>query len=211
MALVLLASLVAYCTTEIDDLLVMFVLFGRTKNKSDKICVIVGKYIGLALVVGCSSLFAVYISKIPAYFVGFLGLVPVAIGIKTFFEKHTAVDVENKTAIAKTQSLAQKITLVVETVVVTLASSGDNIAIYIPFFASLHGLDYVVMIIVFVVMQAVLCTIGILVVNMKPIQCFFARWYKIIIPVLFILLGVYIMFKEGTILWIVREMQFGAQ
>jgi len=43
MALVLLASLVAYCTTEIDDLLVMFVLFGRTKNKSDKICVIVGK------------------------------------------------------------------------------------------------------------------------------------------------------------------------
>jgi len=31
-------------------------------------------------------------------------------------KKHTAVDVENKTAIAKTQSLAQKITLVVETV-----------------------------------------------------------------------------------------------
>src|SRR5574344_686955 len=206
MALVIVASIIAYITTEMDDLLLLLVLFSRAKNKSEKTCIIIGKYLGLAIVVCCCSLFAVYISEVPSKYIGLLGVVPMAIGIKTIFEKKDDDDEEQSAKpLQKTNSFAEKALFIAETVVMTLASSGDNIAVYIPFFTSLHGFDFLCMGIVFAVMQALWCVLSLLVCNAKQVRQFNQQFYRIIIPILFISIGIYIMIKDGTILWILGK------
>ena len=203
MALVIAASVIAYITTEMDDLLLLLVLFSRAKNKSERTCIIVGKYIGLALVVCCCTMFAVYISKVPSKYIGLLGFVPIVIGVRSLFEKKNDDDDANAdTPLQNTNSFPEKVLFVAETVVMTLASSGDNIAVYIPFFTSLHGFDFLAMSIVFIVMQALWCILSLLVCNAKQVRQFNQQFYRIIIPVLFFSLGIYILIKDGTFLWI---------
>lgn len=203
MALVIAASVIAYITTEMDDLLLLLVLFSRAKNKTERTCIIVGKYIGLALVVCCCTMFAVYISKVPSKYIGLLGFVPIVIGVRSLFEKkNDDEDANADTPLQNTNSFPEKILFVAETVVMTLASSGDNIAVYIPFFTSLHGFDFLAMSIVFIVMQALWCILSLLVCNAKQVRQFNQQFYRIIIPVLFFSLGIYILIKDGTFLWI---------
>lgn len=204
---VVLTSIIAYVSTEIDDLLVLFVLFSRTKERDERVAVVVGKFVGLALITCCCSLFAVYISHIPGKYIGLLGCIPAAIGVKVALTHKNAAAVDAAVTQKEQTAGAQKnisalVALVCETVVVTLASSGDNIAIYIPFFTSLHGLEFLLMALVFVVMQSLWCAVAILVVNSGSVQKIINRWYRVIVPVLFILLGVYILFKNGTIAWL---------
>lgn len=203
-----LVSILTFISTEIDDIIVLFILFSRTKNSSEKTGVVLGKYLGLALVVLCSSIFASYISKIPSKYIGFLGFVPIAIGVKTFFEKDS--DDAEKTSkllnsFSKDENAKSILTYMSEAFLITLACSGDNFAIYIPFFTSLQGLDFLTMSIVFILMQALWIFIALRFVNTSFFKKISGKYYKIIIPVLFLLLGIYILIKAGTVAWIIGK------
>lgn len=202
MLAVIVASIITFVSTEIDDLLLLFVLFSRTKTKQEKAGVIIGKFVALALVSCCCGFFAVYISRIDSKYIGLLGIVPIVIGIKVAVKKRDdeVQELESKeTDDNKSKSI---FALILETIIISLASSGDNVAVYIPFFSSLRGWDFFVAGIVFALMQTVWCVISLRVVNTSVVQNIIDRWYRIIIPVLFILLGGYILIKCGTASWV---------
>ncbi len=200
MGLVTAASIIAFITTEMDDFIVLFVLFSKVYSLEKKIAVIIGKYVGLTFVVVACKYFSDILCVIPRGMLGLLGLIPIFIGIWYGIQGY-----KKKNTDSKKQSISFKslffVFLVAETFVITLADSGDNIAVYISFFTSLSQSEFITACIVFAVMEIIWCLTAIAVMNAKSIKDYILESHQVIIPLLFVVLGVYILLNDGTILW----------
>ncbi len=83
MGLVISASIIAFVTTEMDDLLVMFVLFSKVNRARENTAVILGKYLGLVFLIAAGKLFADILNQFPVeQLLGLLGIIPITIGIR---------------------------------------------------------------------------------------------------------------------------------
>ncbi len=202
---VILSSTLAFFSTEIDDFLALIFLMAAASSKKEKIAVSCGKYAGLLIICAASALAANYISKIPSYFAGFLGLIPIAIAVKEiFFSKNENEKSDEKKSLADKKEFLDKkrIMVFLATVLVTISAGFDNFAIYIPFFTTLKGFDFVVLAIVFIILQALFCLVATLIVNQKAVKRVLENKKNLFTGLLFFALGIYIMLKNKTFAWI---------
>lgn len=205
MLVVILSSTLAFFSTEIDDFLALIFLMAAASSKKEKIAVSCGKYAGLLIICAASALAASYISKIPSYFVGFLGLIPIALAVKEIFfsKKENAKSGEEKSLADKKEFLDKKSIMVfLATVLVTISAGFDNFAIYIPFFTTLKGFDFVLLAIVFIILQALFCLGAALIVNQNAVKKVLEKKKNLFTGLLFFALGIYIMLKNKTFAWI---------
>ena len=79
------------------------------------------------------------------------------------------------------------------------AAGGDNLGIYIPYFASLDWSQTLVALLVFVIGIIILCEISRVLSSIPLIFETIEKYERIIVPLVFILLGLYIMYENGTI------------
>lgn len=208
MGLVTAASAIAFVTTEMDDLLVMFVLFSKETGRLEKSAIILGKYLGLLLLVAAGKLAATLLAMQPCeQLLGLLGLIPIVIGIRFAVrelagEKERGGEVKLPSALLRSLSVAA---ILLESLIITLANGGDNIAVYASFFPSLSGNEFVLSCVVFAVMQAVWCAIAISVINAESIRSYIEESKGVIIPALFVALGLYILIKSGAVIWLFTQ------
>ncbi|MBQ3800562.1 MAG: cadmium resistance transporter [Treponema sp.] len=202
MGLVIAASSIAFVTTEMDDLLVMFILLSKDTGRLEKSAIVLGKYLGLLLLVAAGKMAAALLSVLPCeQLLGLLGFMPIVIGIR-FAVREFAGERggEGKpSALLRSLSVAA---ILLESFVITLANGGDNIAVYASFFPSLSGNEFVLSCVVFAVMQAVWCVIAISVINAESIRSYIEESKGVIVPALYVSLGLYILIKSGTVVWL---------
>lgn len=205
MSLVIIGSIIAFLTTEMDDLFSLVVLFSHAKSTKEKIAIVVGKYLGLSLMVVGSAFFSVYISQVPSHWLGFLGLIPILFGIK-YALKYKKMSNSEKSGMNPSDKGENFFLMAGLSFIIALAAGGDNIAIYISFFTALEGLgQFVVSAIVFAFMQAVWFVLIWLLMNVKSLKNYIVQSQRILIPVLFIILGIYIFLQNGTLLWLLGK------
>ena len=117
------------CTTSTIFLLLGF--FSDPGYKSREI--VAGQYLGIRALIAISLTAALVALVIPRPYIGLLGLIPIALGIKkmiVFWRRHIAAeDALHSTA---THSDFRRIIAVTG---VTMANGGDNIGVYTPLFA----------------------------------------------------------------------------
>lgn len=82
---------------------------------------------------------------------------------------------------------------------ITVASGGDNLGIYIPYFTSLTGIEIGVALIVFAISVAILCYISYRLSKITLISETIEKYQRVIVSLVFIGLGIYIMIENGTI------------
>ncbi|MFR6899148.1 cadmium resistance transporter, partial [Streptococcus pneumoniae] len=75
----------------------------------------------------------------------------------------------------------------------------DNLGIYIPYFASLDWSQTLVALLVFVIGIIIFCEISRVLSSIPLIFETIEKYERIIVPLVFILLGLYIMYENGTI------------
>nr|WP_107069890.1 cadmium resistance transporter [Carnobacterium sp. 1290_CSPC] len=157
--------------------------------------VYLGEYLGTAVLVLVSLFFAYMLNFVPEdWMIGTLGIIPLILGIRAIFTDDDEADEAVEQIEGRgTQSLFWTVSLV------TIASGGDNLGIYIPYFASLEWGQILVAIAVFTVGVAALCAISYHFSRLPLIAETIEKYEKIIIPVVFIGLGFYIMWENGTI------------
>ncbi|WP_256090467.1 cadmium resistance transporter [Aerococcus urinaeequi] len=142
-----------------------------------------------------SLFFAYMLNFVPEdWMIGTLGIIPLILGIRAIFTDDDEADEAVEQIEGRgNQSLFSTVSLV------TIASGGDNLGIYIPYFASLEWGQILVAIAVFAVGVAALCAISYHFSRLPLIAETIEKYEKIIIPVVFIGLGFYIMWENGTI------------
>lgn len=188
-----------YISTSIDYLLILVILFAQFNNNKRNIQIYAGQYLGTAFLVSV-SLFAAYVVKfVPEkWMIGLLGLIPIFIGIKFAIlgeneEECESEEVRNKLKKNKSKNLIWTVLLM------TVAAGGDNLGVYIPYFASLDWSRILVVLLVFIVGIAVLCELSIRLSKIPMISETIEKYERIIVPLVFIPLGIYIMHENGTI------------
>lgn len=184
----------AFISTNIDDIFLLLIFFSNSL-KFSFYQIVIGQYIGIGLLIGI-SLMASFISfVIPSFVIGFMGIIPMIIGIKKLIEYHNNKKTEQPNTISTNPS-SQSLSFL-SVAAVTFSNGGDNIGIYTPLFASNNTFSQVIiLIVIFMVMTAVWSSIGYYLVNHSFLANKIWRIGHLVLPFVLIGLGIYIMIGE---------------
>lgn len=201
-------GIVAFAVTNIDDIIILLLFFSQVDNKLGRQHIVAGQYLGFT---------AIIIASLPGFFgglivprewIGLLGLLPIAIGIKQLVSREKEIaQVQTVTSDFKYASSSNPIVAFLFSVLdpqtykvaaVTVANGGDNISIYIPLFAGNQLASLGVILAVFFVMVGVWCAIAYLLTRQPNIAYVLSRYGKHVVPFVLIGLGLSIMYERGT-------------
>src|SRR6516165_2666622 len=180
--------------TNIDDMMVLAVLSAssRATGSPRRWEIWAGQYLGIAILVGVSLAASLGLDRIPQGWLWLLGLIPLSLGIyKLAAAIHAHRRGERPPAPAP-GGLPGVTGLIV-------ANGGDNVAAYAPVFATMGAAAATVTIAVFAVGVAIWCLAGSWLVSHHRVTQTLERWGHWIIPVIYILIGLYIFQKEGAL------------
>ncbi|HEY1175157.1 MAG TPA: cadmium resistance transporter [Phytomonospora sp.] len=182
-----LATAVAmFAGTNIDDLIVLTVLFlsARANGSPRPHQIWLGQYLGIAALTAVSVLAASGLSIVPDGDVGLLGLVPLALGVRGLVTAIRSRD-GDPAPVAASGLLA--------VAGVTIANGADNISVYTPVFRTIGPAATVLTVAVFAVGVAVWCAAGSLLGSHPKVIAVVERYGKWLVPAVFIGIGLLIL------------------
>jgi cadmium resistance protein CadD (predicted permease) len=175
---VIVASAVTFAVTNIDDAALLTLFFARrvpTKR------VVAGQYLGFSAIVALSLAGSWAAVAIPSAWFRLLGVLPLAVGVKQLLRLHR-VQWNSGTGSVGVFSIA----------LVTLANGGDNIGVYVPFFA-MHRTRIGTILLAYAALLILWCAAGKWLGNHPPVLRSVDRYGHFIVPFVFIGLGFYIL------------------
>ena len=188
-------TVISYVGTNIDDIFINTLFFTQADTPRQIRSVILGQYLGIGTLVVLSLLGAYGLQFVPQKYIGLLGLVPIALGIKEWLgylkEKQNPDGEDTKSNPTSKGSLALNVMLV------TMANGGDNIGVYIPLFASYTFLQMAIVVIIFALMILLWCFFSKKLADLPVLRSLLLRYKHIMVPVIFIVLGIYIIVKSN--------------
>jgi cadmium resistance transport/sequestration family protein len=196
MAHVLAVALTAgglFVGTDVDDLIVLTVLFmsSRATGRPRAWHIWVGQYAGIAALVAVSALGAWGLTLVPDRWVGWLGLVPFAIGAVGLVRalRSRDDDEDRRPAVTGVWAVAA----------ITVANGADNIAVYMPLFRTLGWADTAVAVAAFAVLVAAWCGLASWLGSHRAAVAVVDRYGHWLVPVVFMALGAYIVVDSGLL------------
>ncbi|WP_161879277.1 CadD family cadmium resistance transporter [Alkalibacterium sp. MB6] len=191
------SAIAVYISTSIDYLFILLIIFSQSQTKKGLRQIYLGQYLGTGILVAV-SLFAAYVLNfIPQdWIIGLLGLIPIYLGIRVAMvgeEEAEEEEVVEKLKSGGSSRLFWTVSLI------TIASGGDNLGIYIPYFASISFSEIIIALVVFAISIAVLCYISYRLAQISFVADTLEKYERIIVPVVFIGLGFFILIENGTI------------
>ena len=194
----IISAIGVYISTSIDYLIVLIILFAQLSQNKQKWHIYAGQYLGTGLLVGVSLVAAYVVNFVPeAWMVGLLGLIPIYLGIRFAIvgegEEEEEEEIIERLEQSKATQLFWTVTLL------TIASGGDNLGIYTPYFASLDWAQTLVALLVFAIGVIIFCELSQVLSSIPLISETIEKYTRIIVPLVFIPLGLYIMYESGTI------------
>ena len=194
----IISAIGVYISTSIDYLIVLIILFAQLSQNKQKWHIYAGQYLGTGLLVGVSLVAAYVVNFVPeAWMVGLLGLIPIYLGIRFAIVGEGEEEEEGEIIERLEQSKANQLFWTVT--LLTIASGGDNLGIYIPYFASLDWAQTLVALLVFAIGVIIFCELSRVLSSIPLISETIEKYQRIIVPLVFIPLGLYIMYESGTI------------
>ena len=183
-------SIIAYTGTNIDDIFVIMILLAQAA-KGTKGQIVAGHFLGVVILTIISMLGAFGLQNLPLKYVGILGLVPIGLGIKAWLESKKGSNDDNA---PDTQAVS-----LLSMTMITLGNGADNVGVYIPLFTGFSGAQRIGAVIVFAVMTALWVFLANSLAEFPKVKTSVGKYKHIVIPAVFILLGVYIIMDSGLL------------
>ena len=179
-------SIIAYISTNIDDIFVLMIFLAQVKGLA-KGRLIAGHFIGVGLITAVSMLGALGLQHLPAQYIGLLGIVPVLLGIRACFKR--SAEEEHTSVMPGILAMA----------LITLGNSADNLGVYIPLFTGFSGLQRITAAAVFALMTAVWVWFANVLSSLPRVKAVITKYKAILIPLILIGLGIFIIIDSGLI------------
>ena len=186
-----LSAIVFFAATNIDDIVLLSVLFADPRLRPRS--VVLGQFIGIGTLVLLSAVAGVAAVAIPRGWTSLLGAVPLVLGLYkgAVALRARAAPVAGATEEPRNDSPGGATVLAVAGI--TLANGGDNLSVYIPVFAADRSV-IVVYVLVFAVMTGLWCFAGFELVDNRIIGRRIRRYGDVVLPVVLIALGAHILY-----------------
>jgi cadmium resistance transport/sequestration family protein len=202
------AGITAFVATNIDDIIILLLFFAQVDVNFRRRHIVIGQYLGFTLLLLASlpGFFGGLV--VPSEWIGLLGLLPIAIGLKQLVNRQEdTAQVQTVTSDFEPSSARKPLVSFLSSVLspqtykvaaVTVANGGDNISIYIPLFAGNNLVSLGVILGVFFLMVGVWCAIAYLLTRQPTIAQVLSRYGNAVVPFVLIGLGLFILYERGT-------------
>ncbi|MFF0740594.1 cadmium resistance transporter [Streptomyces sp. NPDC004111] len=183
-----------FAVTNIDDILVLALFFAQgAGHKGSTRRIATGQYLGFAAILAVAIAAAFGATFLPEKAIPYLGLLPLALGIKAAVQayRHRNESEDEKEA-------ADGGPKVLEVAAVTFANGGDNIGVYVPVFATAGIGGMSIYAVVFLILLAVWIAAGRYFATRPVIAKALSRWGHILLPVVLIGIGLLILIEGGA-------------
>ncbi|WP_431892850.1 cadmium resistance transporter [Nonomuraea sp. bgisy101] len=182
-----------FAGTNVDDIIVLTVLFlsSRAGGAPRAWQIWGGQYAGIAVLVAVSVVAALGLTIVPDDWVGLLGLIPFALGVRSLVSAIRARG-DDDTPPPVASSLAA-------VAGVTIANGADNISVYTPVFRTIGAGPTLVTIAVFAAGVAVWCLAGSWLGSHKKVIEIVERYGRWLVPVVFMIIGGVIVVESGVL------------
>lgn len=211
-----LLAIAAYAATNIDNLFVLLAFLAETKAKAARRRVIVGQYAGSLMLIVGALLLAVLLTRLPAGYAGLLGLLPIGIGLSKAWERRdpahseqeAARDAAGDAASAPVSTAPARATGAAAasrgsscwTVAgVAIANGSDNLAVYVPLYASHSQHQNALISLVFVAMIGLWCAVAVWLVEHPLLGAPIRRYGVALLPVVLLVIGVSVIAQNDTL------------
>lgn len=183
-------SLISFVSTNIDDIFVLMLFFAQEDQPGRKRQITLGQYLGIGILVAVSMGGASLLRLIPEHYIGFLGFVPIALGVKEWI---SYLKEKNNNGSEKAEKPEAGKSLAISVMLVTVANGADNLGVYIPLFAGYTVGQMLTAVVVFAMMVALWCLLAQKIASLPVLKAAIQKYRHIIVPVVFVALGVYIL------------------
>jgi cadmium resistance transport/sequestration family protein len=177
------AAAIAFVVTNLDDLALLIIWFSTAKTPTQVSRIVLGQYLGFLTLVGLSLPGWIGGQWISPAWLGWLGLVPIGLGLRALITPTD--DADAAPAIGRRS-------LILSVALMTIANGGDNIGIYLPFFAGQSRSQLGLTLGVFLVMVALWCGGALWLVRHPRLMPWIDRFGDRVVPIVLIGLGIYI-------------------
>lgn len=189
------SAILVYISTSIDYLFILLILFSQQKSNQDRQQIYLGQYLGTLILIVISLIIIYFVKFIPEdWMIGLLGFIPIFLGIRIFImgEEEEGEAIVNKYNHKSQHFLFWTVTLI------TIASGGDNLGIYIPYFTTLDMTQIIIAIIIFMLCIPILCYLAQNLSKLPILSELLERYERFIVPIVFVGLGIYILIENQT-------------
>lgn len=193
MIAMILTAIITFIATGIDEIFVLTIIFVYANNKKSIRDVYIGQQIGMIILLAISVLAIFGITLITEKWVGILGFLPIIKGVKILINGDD--DDEKEEIINKTSRYKS---LILSVTVIAIAGGGEELAIYIPYFASLSTEYLIITLITFTILVPIWCKICSKISSIKQIQNTATKYERILLPIVFIGLGIFVLIENNT-------------
>jgi cadmium resistance protein CadD (predicted permease) len=176
---VLIASLITFAATNIDDALLLTLFFARRIPPRR---IVAGQYLGFLAIIIMSLVGMLAALSIPHRWSRVIGLLPLALGVKQLFLAWLGKERDPKVSSPGLLSI----------VGVTLSNGADNVGVYVPFFL-LNQAEIWLILATYGLLVGVWCFAGQWLGNHPMVLDAVDRWGHWLMPAVFIGLGIYIL------------------
>jgi cadmium resistance protein CadD (predicted permease) len=188
-------AVVMFVSTNVDDIFVLLGFFSDPKFRARQI--VIGQYLGIAVLFAVSVLASLISLVIPATYIGLLGLAPIFIGLKKLWELWKGTDTDDDPENHEKASAGHG--NIVAVALVTMANGGDNISIYTPIFATRSIYEIATIAVIFAFLTAMWIGSAHYLVNHRTIGAPIRRYGNRVVPFVLVALGILILHEAGTI------------
>jgi cadmium resistance protein CadD (predicted permease) len=188
-----------FAVTNVDDILVLSLFFGRSAGQHGAARrIVAGQYLGFAALLAVTVAAAYGATFLPGSAIPYLGLLPLALGLRAAWQawkdhrRRQSDKDEQETGNKQNDSKALQVAAI------TFANGSDNIGVYLPVFAKTGIAGIAVYVAVFLVLVGVWCAAGRFFATRPAVAKVLGRWGHILHPLVLITLGLFILISGGA-------------
>jgi cadmium resistance transport/sequestration family protein len=192
-------AITAFAATNLDDIVILMVFFSQINATFRSHHIVAGQYLGFLVLIIASIPGFLGGLILPEEWIGLLGFLPIAIGIKQWIDLQQD-DYEKVQSVSDVSSINLGLisSQTYHVAAVTVANGGDNIAIYVPLFAGQSLIHLIITLTVFFGLIGVWCYVAYRLVCHPTIARLFTRYGSQLVPFILIGLGVLILIENRT-------------
>jgi cadmium resistance protein CadD (predicted permease) len=181
----LVAVFLAFAAAAVDNLIIVTALFtsSRATGRPRPGSIVAGQYIGFAAIVGTSLVAAAGLRAIPDRWVGLVGFIPIAVGVRELWRLRGNDD-DSRPPLAST---------VAAIAMVTFTNGADDIGVYAPLFRSLQVIPGLLVAAEFLLLIGLWCAVGALLGTHRVVVATLGRTSNWLVPLVFISIGIVIL------------------
>ncbi len=168
----------AFVSTNLDDILLLALLFAAARNKKDVLSIYTGQLLGISFLFLLSTLARDLLSRIPFNIIPVLGILPILLGILS---------------IRRCEEQQSTLELgIIPVFLLTISNGADNLALYIPLFMRYEKSELLLSFSIFILFTLLWCFVASRIAGFERIKSLIHKHEKWILPTVLILLGLWI-------------------